>query len=409
MDVAKAVFDLTIDEYRRLHRCDRLIDRIRTCTSTRQRETEQGSSNSHTNFNYFSRWIAGLCGKLCEYERTPANGFRPLPGRSCWRQVLLRRVSLRAWFNRNLFALPTSTVRLRISQQTNTLPITYRASSICIFGLIVILLRYTVLRLVEKNDRLYRAVMSKRTDKRVARNFASEIEKLGRRVTRRWRLTRWDVTTQRVETFSIEKSIDLFSCWHCGRLTCTTLRVSWQVGCTFHRLELSHHCPCCVTQHTPLLRTSRTWNATNEPANRTIRYYGLLLRTVRFAINTYHAVHWRLTKNANVPCFLFFPVSLKHCRPFSLSKKEQFTKLFLVYETSTNGQTVPFKRYLKSLPDFSTFRASDVTSAYRISIVIGSSIEYFEFREIAGHFVGSSDYIRTMTTVGHNDRVITAA
>lgn len=105
----------------------------------------------------------------------------------------------------------------------------------------------------------------------------------------------------------------------------------------------------------------------------------------------------------------FFPVPLKHCRPFSLSKKKQFTKLFLVYETSTSGQTAPFKRYLKSFPDFSMLRTSDATSAYRISIVIGSSIEYFEFREIAAHFVGSSDYIRTMTTVGHNDRVITAA
>lgn len=30
----------------------------------RQRETEQRSSNSHRNFNYFSRWIAGLCSKL---------------------------------------------------------------------------------------------------------------------------------------------------------------------------------------------------------------------------------------------------------------------------------------------------------------------------------------------------------
>ena len=85
-------------------------------------ETEQGSSNSHTNFNYFSRWIAGLCGKLgathtCKPFPASASSEGGAYIRSRLRQLLLLRVSWRVPpFNRNFFAPLSLSLSHSISQ-----------------------------------------------------------------------------------------------------------------------------------------------------------------------------------------------------------------------------------------------------------------------------------------------------
>lgn len=157
------------------------------------------------------------------------------------------------------------------------------------------------------------------------------------------------------------------------------------VGYAFHRPELSRHCPSCYTTQEADIspRTDRQTVAsviTRYCCRPAVSRLTLIARFVR----------QRFTENLVVA--FFFP-------HVPVSRNEQFAGLFECFSSTKYSATVAaFKRHLEPFSDFPTENERiEYRSADRISRVAQNrSIE----RQYSS--VGC-----TMTTVTHNDRVIT--